>query len=271
MKLASVLACGLLLSAVAANATAQTQSDTPTFSPDHATLNIYDGFETPTLGNLWGRSRFVPGSVVMENKVVRAGKQAAAVTVRAGNMFDTGRGGDADNERSELLEARPLVARQGEAFEYSFSMFFPQDFPIVPTRLVIAQWKQYCPEGVEVCSNDSPVLALRYIDGVLIVSQDLNGKFIKLYEKKAEYRNRWLDFRIQARFTPDNGRVKVWLNGDSLVDYRGATADTENATTGYPAAGHFYFKMGLYRNAMKEPMTVYIDEYRKRALGHDGF
>ena len=237
-----------------------------------APLNIYDGFETPTLSGLWERSRFAPEAVVMEKQVVRAGKQAVAVTVRSGNMFEEGQHGNSDSERAEIMEAHSLVAKQDEAFEYTFSMFFPRDFPIVPTRLVIAQWKQYCPAGVGACSDDSPVLAVRYIDGTLSVTQDLNKKFITLFQKKAEFRNRWLDFRVQARFAPDStGRVKVWLDGESIVDYRGATADAENATTGYPVAGHFYFKMGLYRNIMPQPMTVYLDEYRKRRLANDEF
>jgi hypothetical protein len=50
------------------------------------------------------------------------------------------------------------------------------------------------------------------------------------------------------------------------VDYTGATADEENSATGYASPSYFYFKMGLYRDLNAEPMTVYIDEYRKRQL-----
>jgi len=154
-------------------------------------------------------------------------------------------------------------------------MFFPKDFPIVPTRLVIAQWKQYCPgllENVSVsCSDASPVLALRYISGELQITQDIDKEFIVLYKEKGEFRGRWLDFRVQARFTPSaNGRVKAWLDGKQLVDYTGVTADQETATTRYASPSVFYFKMGLYRNLMAEPMTVYIDEYRKRQLREGG-
>jgi hypothetical protein len=259
----------LIVAATLAGSFLKAQSPMPS---DANSINVYDGFESPSLGNIWDRSRFVPDAIVMEKQVVRAGEQAIAVTVRPGNMFMKGLHGYSDSERSELMEARSLVARQGDAYEYSFSMFFPADFPIVPTRLVIAQWKQYCPIGVEACSDDSPVLALRYIDGTLSITQDLNQKFITLFEKKAEFRNRWLDFRVQARFAPDQtGRVKAWLDGDPIVDYRGITADAESAASGYPATGHFYFKMGLYRNVMIVPMTVYIDEYRKRVLRNGEF
>jgi hypothetical protein len=55
------------------------------------------------------------------------------------------------------------------------------------------------------------------------------------------------------------------------VDFQGANANAENETTGYPSPSVFYFKLGLYRNVMPEPMTIYLDEYRKRELPDTGF
>jgi hypothetical protein len=43
-----------------------------------------------------------------------------------------------------------------------------------------------------------------------------------------------------------------------VVDFRGPTAYPENSTTGYRSPSLFYFKMGLYRDLMAEPMTIYI-------------
>ncbi|MGB7749026.1 MAG: hypothetical protein WBN75_17245, partial [Verrucomicrobiia bacterium] len=60
--------------------------------------------------------------------------------------------------------------------------------------------------------------------------------------------------------------IKAWLNDKAVVDYTGVNAYPENAATSYPNPGRFYFKMGLYRDLMAEPMTLYIDEYRKRQL-----
>lgn len=208
----------------------------------------------------------------METEVVHAGKQAVAVTVRSRDVFEAGQNGNADSERAELREANGLVSRQERAYEYSFSMYFPKDFPVVPVRLVIAQWKQYCNGEGKPCSDDSPVLALRYIGGVLTVTQDIAHQQHVLYSEKAEFRGRWLDFRVRSRFTPEaTGREQVWLDGRQAVDFRGATSNAENVSTGYNAPSVFFFKMGLYRNVMQQPMTVYIDEYRKRELGHDEF
>ena len=238
---------------------------------DHRTLDVHDGFEGTELGPLWDRSRFEPGAVTMERRTVRAGHQALAITVHAGDKFEKGRPHNADSERDEIMEARPLVARQGEAFEYRFSLFFPRDFPVVPTRLVVAQWKQYCPDDDQ-CAENSPVLAVRYVGGSLSVTQDLGGQPVILFSKKAEFRGRWLDFRVQARFAPDSsGKLKLWLDGVQIVSFQGITAYASKPHSGYPPVKHFFFKMGLYRNLMPEPMTVYIDEYSKRVLRSDEF
>jgi Polysaccharide lyase len=248
------------------------QSQTPSIPPADVPnqFNVYDGFETNTLSKLWETSRFAPGAVSIETGNVRAGHSAVKIVVHSNDKFEAGNNGNSDSERAELMEARALVSKDDDADEYSFSMFFPADFPIVPVRLVVAQWKQYCPDNITVCSDDSPVLAIRYIGGVLSITQDLERKFIVLYQQKADLRNRWLDFRFQVRFSAkQSGRVKAWLDHKQLVDFNGITATSESPATGYPAPGYIYFKMGLYRNVMSEPMTVYIDEYRKRRMRAD--
>lgn len=234
-------------------------------------LNVHDGFETPGLSPLWSADRFEAGAVTIQTNVVRAGQRAVQITIRPKDEFESGLNGNSDSERDELLEAGKLTAKEGVNYEQSFSMFFPTNFPVVPVRLVIAQWKQYCANGRN-CSDDSPVLAVRYIAGELRITQDLDKKYIVLYRAKDEYRGRWLDFKFQVRFSPEeNGRIKAWLDDKLLVNYHGVTANPENAATGYPSPGRFYFKMGLYRNVMPESMTVYIDEYRKRELPKEGF
>jgi hypothetical protein len=227
---------------------------------------VYDGFEEPSLSKVWETSRFSDGAVRLQATVVRAGHGAAEVSVHSGDKFEAGISGNSDSERAELMEARALVSKERTTYEYAFSMFFPETFPIVPTRLVIAQWKQYCPES-RVCSDDSPVLAIRYMSDTLRITQDIGKKFIVLWEEKGTFRGRWLDFRVQARFSPGaDGKVSAWLGDRNLVSFSGVTANATNDSTGYTSPGYFYFKMGLYRNVMREPMTVYIDEYRKRRL-----
>jgi hypothetical protein len=232
-----------------------------------AVIDVYDGFETPELGKLWSSDRFAPGAVIMQKNVARAGHSAAQITVHTGEKFEAGVNGGKDSERAELMEARKLVSRENVAYEFSFSEFFPTNFPIVPTRLVIAQWKQYCGSDSSPCADDSPVFKLRYASGKLKFIHQAGPQDTILFETNADLRGKWTDFKFQIRFTTGtNGFVKGWLNGRQVMDYQGVNAYPENAATGYSNPSFFYFKMGLYRDVMTEPMTIYIDEYRKKQL-----
>ena len=230
-------------------------------------IDVYDGFEGATLSPLWDTGRFATGAVAMQSDFVRAGHGAARITLRARDTFESGKNGSFDSERDELVEARRLFSREGRSYEFSWSMYVPVDFPIVPVRLVVAQWKQECPRGMA-CDDDNPVLAVRYVRGILSITQELSHKRIVLFRDTRDLRGRWLDLRFQVRFTPQpSGYVKAWLDGTQVVDHTGVTANPENSATGYRNPSLFYFKMGLYRDAMARPMTIYLDEYRKRELG----
>jgi hypothetical protein len=227
---------------------------------------VYDGFDSPKLSGLWETSRFEPGAVTMQSEIVRAGGGAAKIVVHSRDRFEAGVNGHKDSERAELLEAERLVSREDRTYEYSFSMFLPTDFPLVPVRLVLAQWKQDC-LGHPPCSDDSPVVALRYVSGKLSITRQTGPHQTALYETPLDLRGRWTDFRFRIRFTPhDSGLIQAWINGAPAGDYRGATAYPETPETGYVSPSRFYFKMGLYRDVMAEPMTSYIDEYRKREV-----
>ena len=233
-------------------------------------IDVYDGFETSTLSKAWDTDRFEPGAVQMQTNIFRAGRGAAKITLHAHDKFEAEINGSRDSERDELLETRKLTSKENQAYEFSFSMFIPTDFPIVPTRLVIAQWKQYCPRSGN-CSDNSPVLAIRYISGVLRITHQIGPHQTTLFETKEDLRDKWLNFRFQIRFsTTENGQVKAWLGDKQVVDYKGLNAYPENDQAGYANPSRFYFKMGLYRDVMPEPMTIYIDEYRKKELPENG-
>jgi len=229
-------------------------------------LPVHDGFETPVLSNIWDTDKFVKGAVKVEPEIVRAGHSALEITLYTGDIYEAGQHGNLPSERAELTETEGLISEEGKNYAYSFSMFIPEDFPVVTTRLVIAQWKQECPRG-GICDDNSPVLAIRYISGSLKITQNTGSHQTTLYKGKGEYRNRWLDFKFHICFAKNNnGRIIAHMNDSLIVDYKGATAYQENPSTGYTDPGRFYFKMGLYRDVMPEPMTIYIDEYSKELL-----
>lgn len=231
----------------------------------------YDGFEAPALSSLWRTDKLVAGALVLQTEVVRAGHQAVRLTIHPGDHLDAANTPDNHsndaNERDELQEANKLKSAEGEAAAYAFSLFLPKDFPVVPTRLVLAQWKQENDHAT--AKGNNPVIALRYESGELSVSVQTGPKKTVLFRTTAEIRGHWLDLIFQIRFRrqPD-GFVRVWLDGKEVLQFTGQTAYDENY--GYPAdAAKFYFKMGLYRDVMAAPMTVYVDEYRKRPLTTD--
>ena len=225
-------------------------------------IHVYDGFESSNLSWLrWSHARFVKGAVLSEEEIVRSGRRALAITVRNGDRYEAASDSGAATERDELMESWWLYSRMGRTYAYSFSLYLPKDFPLTSERLVIAQWRQLC--EARRCRPDFPVLALRYEDGrIKINRKDENGTDL-LYHGQEDVRGRWLDFRFVTRFDPTaNGSVDATLNGQTIVHYHGATAF--KPAHGYPEHGLFYFKTGLYRDALGEPpWTIYVDEYRK--------
>jgi hypothetical protein len=224
-------------------------------------VDIYDGFESKRLSAIWSDWRFLPGALEIQSEVVKHGKSACKITLRPGDQMDDEKG--TILERAELAEFRDLVSHEDIYYSYSFSIFLPRDFPIVSSRLVIAQWKQYSES--ENFSVNNPVIALRYKSGKLRITCQVEEDKIDLYKQKVDIRNKWLDFKFHIRFsTKENGRIKAWMNEEKIVDYAGPTAYSEKY--GYTTPNYFYFKIGLYRDRIPEPMTIYIDEYRKQRL-----
>jgi hypothetical protein len=225
---------------------------------------VYDGFETPELAKIWSRDRMVGNALEMQSRIVRSGQSAAKITLRSGDIFEAAVGKSKATERDELEEAERYLSVENHLYEYQFSLFLPDSFPVVPTRLVIAQWKQYC-GGVPECSDDSPVLAIRYVSGRLYITSKNDSASTTIYQTNEEIRNKWLDFRFRVLFSrSDRGQVLAWLNGKQIVNFHGISS--YSSKRGYPQLSLFYFKMGLYRDLMPEPMTIYIDEYRKKEL-----
>jgi hypothetical protein len=224
-------------------------------------IEVHDGFESGELSSIWSRWRFLPGDLEMQSERARSGRQSVRITLHPGDQMEDEKG--TVLERAELMESPKLAASEEAAYEYSFSLFLPKDFPIVPARLVLAQWKQYCESGS--CGIDNPVIALRYESGRLYLSLKTDPRKRTLFSEESEVRGRWLDFRLLVRFSRTRlGRICAWLNGSRIVDYEGVTAYSKEY--GYPSPGYFYFKMGLYRDRVDRVMALYIDDYCKKTL-----
>jgi hypothetical protein len=218
--------------------------------------SVADGFESGTVGPLWKSHRVKPGSATVQRDVVRSGTHALRFELHQGDMAGLGGDGEA-TERAEIQEADGLWARFGENHEYRFSLYVPPDFPIVDTRLVLGQWKQVC----EDCSKDrSPIIAQRFRRGVFFVTIETPKGRTTIYQHRQSILGQWLDLRYRIRFAWSDGSVTVWLNGARVAEYQGPL--------GYPDdLPEVYFRFGLYRDRLSQPMTIYFDDYRKERVG----
>jgi hypothetical protein len=227
------------------------------------TKEIYDGFEEKTLSNLWGRTRFEEHAIEIQSDIVRKGKSAIKITIRSGDKFEDNKGNSNNTERDEIREDKSFWAKEEEAYSYRFSLFIPNDFPIVSTRLVLAQFKQH--DENDNASVTNPIIALRYNDKRLRITIQTNEEKINLFQTNEEVRGKWVDFEFHVKFTrSSNGLLRVWLNKKKIIDYKGVTAYSEKQ--GYIVPGRFHFRFGLYRDLMNIPMSAYFDEYYKRPL-----
>jgi hypothetical protein len=224
-------------------------------------VNHQDNFEHDSISKLWATDKFIPGGVEVQSKYARSGNKAAKFTLHHGDQIAEEIG--SKYERAELKESKNLFSAENANYAYSFSLFLPPDFPIVPTRLVIAQWKQNCKSGD--CDPNNPVIALRYQSGQLRVSLQVGPDKTILFTRNDSLLNTWLDFKFDIRFSrkPD-GIIKAWLNDKMIIDYKGVTAYSQDF--GYPFPGDFYFKVGLYRDTMVQPMVIYLDDYKKQQI-----
>jgi hypothetical protein len=225
---------------------------------------IYDGFENAGLSNKWSDTRIEPSSFEIESEIVRKGNSAAKITLKYGDKVEFGYGKNKDSERDELLERRSLYAIEGKEYEYLFSMFLPDSFPIMPVRLVIAQWKQDCPFCD--CSEYSPVLAIRYVSGRMFITIQTDSMRHELYSTNEEIRDKWLDFRFKVRFSKDKtGEIIGYLDNNEIINFKGVTSYSNNCRI-LSTKNKYYFKMGLYRDRIEKIMSIYIDEYSKKRL-----
>jgi hypothetical protein len=209
---------------------------------------LFDGFEQTQLASFWlpgnyGSGLYMPGAIKMSTNYARSGKQAVEVTVREGDVEQIG-------DQSTRVERADLdsghFALRGQEVWYGFSLLIPREFPIVDTRLVIGSCKQ--------SDVSRPIMAQRYRNGEHTLTVEAQGRKEK-YDLPPITKNKWIDMIYHLRYsTGKDGLVEVWMNGKRVVAYSGPTAEAD-------AKNAFYNKIGLYRDRLKQPMTIYFDNY----------
>lgn len=212
-------------------------------------LYIFDDFETKNR-NVWDFSRLEEGSFEITEEQKYSGVSSLKITVQKGDKQETGNDGKL-TERAELKEHRHLWLGYGISIWYSWYFYLPEHFLICDNRLVIAQWKQF----TKVPSR-SPFLSVRYRNGIFffqVIYEEQRTKF----KKKIDLRGAWHKIVLNYQLNEDlTGHVKGVLDGQVLCDYKGKLGFRYTKK-------QIYFKMGLYRDMLDEPQTIYLDRYRR--------
>ena len=209
---------------------------------------LQDGFEGSALAPFWlpgdyGSGLHVPDAIIISTHFARAGTHSVQITVHEGDIAAAGD----DNttvERAELDSGH--YALRGREAWYGFSFLVPKDFPIVDDRLVIGSCKQ--------SDVPRPITAQRFRNGRHTFTVESQGRK-ESYSLPPISLGEWVDMIYHMRYsTGKDGLAEVWMNGKRVVEYRGPTAEAA-------AKNAFYHKIGLYRDRLKIPMTIYFDNY----------
>jgi hypothetical protein len=177
-------------------------------------------------------------------------RQCIRITVRKGDYQMKGNDGKL-TERAELTENNYLRVPTGTPMWYSFHFCFPKDFLIVDNRLVFAQWKQ------STVLPESPFLSFRYVDGKLYFQIVYDQRRKKFFCDKKDWRGRWhkvlIYYKLDSNF---HGETKAWLDDKFIADYEGRLGSSQPTLDPY-------FKMGLYRDRIEKPQTIYLSHFRR--------
>jgi hypothetical protein len=150
--------------------------------------------------------------------------------------------------RAEVLESAMKV---GSEWWYGWSSMIDAEWADQENTWYIIQ--QFHQHGL-----GSPPLFQRYAGGKWSIRclTGICGGNGPLWEEKVP-KGQWVDFIYNIKWSPDDdGFIRVWKDGEQIVDYRGPTC--------YEANRGPYHKFGIYRGG-KDEMTqiIWHDEYRR--------
>ena len=201
-----------------------------------------------------------PDRVTRSSTPVAQGSRAYRLEVRDGD--------DAYGERCELSQGNPTragypVFQEGQERWISWKVYLPSDFPLHTSRWnVISQWKQLGSMG-------PPVLSMEVTDGRFhLVNNPAAGVPCCRSPRWSGPASpeRWVDFTLHVKFSPDPAVGFVELYGDldgggkRLLLPRTSTHTMKRDGSGRAVPSHS--RIGIYRDpAIQGTAHVLFDEY----------
>ncbi|MFS4459343.1 polysaccharide lyase [Bdellovibrio sp. HCB2-146] len=139
-----------------------------------------------------------------------------------------------DRERSELSE-KQRRKNDGTTYWYGWSFYLPESYlSIYPAKVALGQFHQDKGSPLWMFQHGETGLSL---EGVFL---DNNTLFALIPE--SELRGRWQKIEMEVHWsTKKDGFLRLWVNGQQKVDYKGPTKQKSQ----------IYFKYGLYRSFLK--------------------
>ncbi|MCC5845253.1 MAG: polysaccharide lyase [Verrucomicrobia bacterium] len=211
-------------------------------------------FDDGTLAGTFSEVQGPGASVIATDEEARAGTHSMRATMTT------------PDRRSEIVNQykRPPL---GEVTWYGWSVLFPEGHPRDGRYDMFTQFHDYHrtqPEWSKV--NRSPTALLLRETGLYMTlkfQSEPETIDFKGFELGEPLIGEWNDFVMQVNWThePDKGFLKLWINGELKIHYKGPTYMNYDAPDSGP-----YFKAGNYKGAGNWPGTspriIYIDEIR---------
>lgn len=215
---------------------------------NNAKLLLKDDFKKKLNKNIWDLTKINQSCWEIIDKVPN-NHSKYALKVDANNSVRSPKD-KKDIDRSEISEKEHVHVKLDNSVWYLISFYFPKGFFIADNRLVFAQWKQYAPH------YGSPFLSARYINNKF--SFKVTGEnVVKKFNKKIDLRGKWHVIIVNYKLgTNQTGFAKGWLDSELVMDYKGEMDYS-------PAPNYIFFKMGLYRDTLEQPQTIYFNKFRR--------
>jgi len=231
-----------------------------------STILFCDDFETGEPQPQWAYLTGYSYSSEVQSEVVRSGNYAHKTTLIRTDLAGW------SPERAELRYENANTGRLGDTRWYAFSVYIPSDYiadePICREIIWQLLMHPYINEQQKSPQFDFQIQAdnLQIENRHSVGGDPTNTIVEKIYESPmSNYRGKWTDWVIYAKWSAGNdGRLRIWRNGNVVVDRTGANA--------YAGTGTHYFenKFGIYKwswNAAKYPDRPTVVD--KRVIYHD--
>ncbi|MBX7147392.1 MAG: polysaccharide lyase [Alphaproteobacteria bacterium] len=215
-------------------------------------FDLQDDFESG-ISKIWDLGKAETNAIKLHQTYGKQGRQTLEINLYQNDKKQIGRDGEF-TERAEIQERKKVMLPLETEIWYKFSFYLPHHFPIVDRRLIIGQWKQMCKN----CTlNHSPLIAQRYRNGQFYITIDNDKGQTILYKENNNIKDQWIDMIYHIKFSKNSsGLLEVWKNKQRIISYHGILAYQEDLP-------YTYFKFGLYRDTLKEPMTIYFDDFQR--------